>query len=72
MLYELEKLEKQHYRKKSIFCFTSPQSRKIDIIEDYCLKVLTLRLISRTILREKNMLIDINAEHAYITNQEMK
>ena len=72
MLYELEKLEKQHYRKKSIVCFTSPQSRKIDIIEDYCLKVLTLRLSSRTILMEKNTLIDINAEHAYIMNKEMK
>jgi hypothetical protein len=50
---------------------TSPQSRKIDITEDYCLKVLTLRLTSRTILRDKNILVDINAEHAYIINWEM-
>ena len=46
----------------------SPQSRKIDIIEDYGLKVLTLRLSSRAILREKNTLVDINAKHAYIIN----
>jgi hypothetical protein len=40
----------------------------MDIIEDYGLKMLTLRLSSRTILREKNTFFDINAEHAYIIN----
>jgi hypothetical protein len=35
------------------------------------MKVLTLRLTSRTILGEKNTLVDINAVHAYIINQEV-